>query len=337
MNVVHTWSSSGQLKAFFSLILNSICIVLFALFSLAFASLDFKEKLNWINGRRNWCWHFVTMCWCCCFWWQFGPWHVFWDMHLRNTVEIHNSNEQLRNTVEIHSWIWVLSLFGGLVCGGKAGTSTNSSCRNASGDHYLDLMYPPQVNIIAPQRDIHISSSSEHHICSSQGHSYISSSGIQLKWFETFWNNLMRSPNGHGTDFIQYLHLLQSHLCPANLVSYLIIHLKKMSPHALLTWNLKVICTSKGSPHICLISTSSCPHMHLKLPYLLSSLNGCQKNFQPLSTWFDASCNQPISFHSYYGKPIFQSNVPPYRIFQSNERPPRIFQSNVRPPRIYFS
>ena len=46
MIVFHTWSCSGQLKAFFSLILNSICIVLFALFSRAFASLDFKEKLN---------------------------------------------------------------------------------------------------------------------------------------------------------------------------------------------------------------------------------------------------------------------------------------------------
>ena len=192
MIVVHTWSSSGQLKAFFSLILNSICIVLFALFSRAFASLDFKEKLNWINGRRNWCWHFVKMCWGRSFWWQCRPWHVFWDMHLRNTVEIHNSNEQLRNTVEIHSWIWVLSLFGGLVCGGNAGTSTNSSCRNASGDHYLDLIFPPQVNIIAPQRDIHICSSKGHHICSSKGHSYLLlkwTSYMLLKW--TLDNNML--------------------------------------------------------------------------------------------------------------------------------------------------
>ena len=50
------FSPCRQNNCFFCLFLDWICVALFVPLSLLLASLDFKEKLNWINMERGLCW-----------------------------------------------------------------------------------------------------------------------------------------------------------------------------------------------------------------------------------------------------------------------------------------
>ena len=119
-----------------------------------------------------------------------------------------------------------------------------------------DIIYAPQRDIIyAPQMDLVYAPQTDNHML--------------LKWTSNesscVRNGIMRSPNGHGIDFIQHLHLLQSHLCPTLCPILLITskrsHLMHSShetskSYALQTGHLR--CASN--------QPQRCPHKHLKLP-----------------------------------------------------------------------